>query len=123
MNNIDYFYTTCCRVGCFSGQVCSIRAGAYTVFMYARPLALLTRPVVGFVAGVCDLGSELQIVSGLVVRRAVSPQCKHATGEAGQVAHLPLQVAILPFANERQTTVGFANEVAFDGLKGKKWES
>lgn len=76
----------------------------------------LTCPVIGLVAGVRDFGSELQVVSGLVVGWAVSTQCKHASGKAGQVAHLPLQVAILPLANECQATVGFTYEMAFDGL-------
>ena len=81
------------------------------------PLALLTRSVVGLVAGVCDLGSQLQVVSCLVVGRAVSTQREHAAGEAGQVAHLPLQVAILPLTNECQTAVGFAYQVALNGLE------
>lgn len=63
-----------------------------------------------------DLSAELQVVTCLVVRRAVGTQGEHAAGEAGQVAHLPLQVAVLPLAYERQTTVGFADEVALDGL-------
>lgn len=97
------------------------------VCVYTAPLALLTRSVVGLVAGVCDLGSQLQVVSCLVVGRAVSTQREHAAGEAGQVAHLPLQVAILPLTNECQTAVGFAYQVALNGLeKGsvcvKKWK-
>lgn len=82
--------------------------------------ALLTRPVVGLVAGVCDLRSQLQVVSGFVVRRAVGAQRKHAAGETGQVAHLPLQVAVLPLADKCQTAVGFAYQVALDGLRKKK---
>lgn len=78
----------------------------------------LTRPVVGLVAGVCDLGSQLQVVSSLVIGRAISTQRKHAAGEAGQVAHLPLQVAILPLPNESQAAVGFAYQVALNGLEG-----
>lgn len=78
----------------------------------------LTRPVVGLVAGVCNLSSQLQVVSGLVIGRAVSTQRKHAAGEAGQVAHLPLQVSILPLANESQAAVGFAYQVALNGLEG-----
>lgn len=87
----------------------------------ALPLALLTRPVVRLVAGVCNLSSQLQVVSGLVVGRAVSAQRKHAAGEAGQVAHLSLQVAVLPLTNKCQTTVGFAYQVALNGLeKGER---
>ncbi len=85
------------------------------VFVYATP-SLLTRPVVGLVAGVCDLSPQLQVVSGLVVRRAISTQREHAAGEAGQVAHLPLQVAVLPLTNECQTAVRFTDQVALDGL-------
>jgi len=81
---------------------------------------LLTCPVVGLVAGVCDLGSQLQVVPGLVVGRAVGAQREHAAGEARQVAHLPLQVAVLPLADERQAAVGLANQVALDGLRRRK---
>lgn len=70
-------------------------------------------------AGVGDLCAELQVVAGLVVRRAVGAQREHAAGEAGQVAHLPLQVAVLPLADEREPAVGFADEVALDGLGWK----
>lgn len=84
-----------------------------------RP-ARLTRPVVGLVAGVCDLRSQLQVVSGLVVRRAVGAQRKHAAGETGQVAHLPLQVAVLPLTDECQAAVRLADQVALDGLGEKK---
>lgn len=70
-------------------------------------------------AGVCDLRSELQVVSGLVVGRAVGAECEHATGEAGQVAHLPLQVAVLPLADESQPAIGLAYKVALDGLQGE----
>lgn len=72
-------------------------------------------------AGVCDLGAQLQVVSRLVVRGAVSAQREHAAGEAGQVAHLPLQVAVLPLADERQAAVGLADQVPLDGLtKGER---
>lgn len=64
-----------------------------------------------------DLGAQLQVVSGLVIGRAVGAQGEHAAGEAGQVAHLPLQVAVLPLADERQAAVGLADEVALDGLQ------
>lgn len=91
------------------------------MFLRAVPcLALLTCSVVRLVAGVSDLSPQLQVVSGLVVGRAVSTQCKHAAGEAGQVAHLPLQVAILPLTDECQTSVGFADQVALDGLEAGK---
>lgn len=86
-----------------------------------RP-ALLTRPVVRLVAGVCDLCSQLQVVSRFVVRRAVGAQRKHAAGETGQVAHLPLQVSVLPLADKCQAAVGFAYQVALDSL-GKKEKS
>lgn len=85
--------------------------------IYLSPL-ILTRPVVGLVAGVCDLRPQLQVVSSLVVGGPVGAQRKHASGEAGQVAHLPLQVAVLPLANERQAAVGLAYQVALDGLEG-----
>lgn len=78
----------------------------------------LTCPVIGLMAGVCNLSSQLQVVSRLVIRRAVSAQRKHAASKAGQVAHLPLQVAILPLTNECQAAVGFADKVALDGLEG-----
>lgn len=68
-------------------------------------------------AGVRDLRSQLQVVSGLVVWRAVGAQGEHAAGETGQVAHFPLQVAVLPLADERQAAVGFAYQVALDGLR------
>lgn len=80
------------------------------------PLMPLTCPVVGLVAGVSDLRTELQIVTSLVVRGAVSTQCKHAAGEASKVAHLPFQVAVLPLTDESKTAIGFTDEVALDGL-------
>lgn len=67
-------------------------------------------------AGVRNLSSQLQVVPGLVVGRTISTQREHAAGEASQVTHLPLQVAILPLANECQAAVGFAYQVALDGL-------
>lgn len=88
-----------------------------SVWFYAPPPLLLTCPVVGLVAGVRDLGPQLQVVSRLVVRGAVGAQREHAAGEAGQVAHLPLQVAVLPLADERQAAVGLADQVALDGLE------
>lgn len=68
-------------------------------------------------ARVRDLGPQLEIVSGLVVGGTVGAQGEHATGETGQVAHLPLQVAVLPLPNEGQTAVGLADQVALDGLE------
>lgn len=82
-----------------------------------RIYTLLTRPVVGLVAGVRDLCSQLKVVSGFVVRRAVGAQREHAAGKTSQVAHLPLQVSILPLTDECQTAVGFAYQVALDGLE------
>lgn len=68
-------------------------------------------------ARVRDLGSQLEIVPGLVVGGTVGAQGEHAAGEAGQVAHLPLQVAVLPLPDEGQTAVGLADQVALDGLE------
>lgn len=56
-------------------------------------------------------------MSRLVVGGAIGAQREHAAGEAGQVAHLPLQVAVLPLADERQAAVGLADQVPLDGLK------
>lgn len=67
----------------------------------------------------CDLGPQLQVVSGLVVGGTVRAQSEHAAGEAGEVAHLPLQVSVLPLADERQAAVGLANQVALDSLERK----
>ena len=78
----------------------------------------ITCAVVGLVAGVCDLRPELQVVAGLVVGGAVGAQGEHAPGEAGQVTHLPLQVAVLPLPDEGQPAVGLTNQVALDGLGG-----
>lgn len=64
-----------------------------------------------------DLGPQLQVVSRLVVGGAVGAQREHAAGEAGQVTHLPLQVAVLPLADERQAAVGLADQVPLDGLE------
>lgn len=87
--------------------------------MCALVFVFLTCPVIGLVAGVRDLCPQLQVVPSLVVGRAVGAQRKHAAGEARQVAHLPLQVAVLPLTNECQTTVGFAYQVALNGLEGE----
>ena len=63
-----------------------------------------------------DLGAQLEVVSRLVVWGAVSAQREHAPREAGQVAHLPLQVPVLPLANEGQAAIGLPDQVALNGL-------
>ena len=83
----------------------------------------LTRSVVGLVAGVRDLGPQLQVVPGLLIGRAIGTKSEHAASEAGQVAHLPLQVAVLPLADERQAAVGLPDQVALDGLEGVLFET
>lgn len=64
-----------------------------------------------------DLGPQLEIVSSLVVGGTVGTQREHAASETGQVAHLPLQVSVLPLPDEGQTAVGLADQVALDGLE------
>lgn len=77
----------------------------------------LTSAIVAFVASVSNLCSELQIVSGFIIRRPISPQGKHAPSKASQMTHLTLQVAIFPLPDERKTTVGLTNEVTLNGLQ------
>lgn len=95
----------------------SLVFGRNTGVLSARPQGL-TCPVVGLVARVSDLGPQLEVVSRLVARGTVRAQGEHAAGETRQVAHLPLQVPVLPLADERQTAVGFADQVALDSLGG-----
>lgn len=64
-----------------------------------------------------DLGPQLEVVSRLVVGGTVGAQREHAAGETGQVTHLPLQVSVLPLADEGQAAVGLADQVALDGLE------
>lgn len=76
----------------------------------------LTSAIVAFVAGVCNLCSELQIVSSFIIWRPISPQGKHAPSKASQVTHLTLQVAVFPLPDESKATVGLTDEVALDSL-------
>ena len=83
-------------------------------------VCFLTCAVVGLVAGVCDFGPQLQVVSGLVVGRAVGTQGKHAPCEARQVTHLPLQVPVLPLADEGETAVRLTDKVPLDRLERER---
>lgn len=79
-------------------------------------MTVMTCAVVGLMAGVRDLGTQLQIVPRFVSGGTVGPQSEHAAGEAGQVTHLPLQVPVLPLANKRKAAAGLTDEVTFNGL-------
>lgn len=76
----------------------------------------LTSAIVAFVAGVCNLCSELQIVPSFIIWRPISPQCKHASSKASQVTHLALQVAVFPLPDKSKAAIGLADEVPLDSL-------
>lgn len=68
-------------------------------------------------AGVGDLGCQVQIVLPLLLGPIIRADAHHAPGEAGQVAHLVVQDPPSPLGQVGQTSRGFLHQVGLYSLQ------
>lgn len=68
-------------------------------------------------AGVRDLGGQIQVVLPLLWRPVVGAEANHPAGEAGQVAHLVVQDASPPLGQVGETAGRLLHQVGFNGLQ------